>query len=510
MKPQAIRHSKSYDTVQRSAHLAEIFIRARALYPQHPALVVTDRTWTYEELGNLVDAASYRLKKIVLEEGGRVTIVGGNHISYIVAYWAAQYISCSTVEIDRNESIQTLLGILNATTTRFVVTDRSDLQSVVQGKIPVESFDEFLSKCETYTSNVTEVFKTEDGDGSREASIVYTSGTTASAKGVVLTHDNFCFVAHAVADYLGLTEEDRCALVLPLCHTYGKSVMLSAFVAGAAVVMLDSFNRLQSFLTRLSRERCTVLSVVPYHLNVLVRSGGLSGRDFSSLRAITSSSDKLSPSVINSLSESLPKTQIFSMYGLTEATTRVSYIQPEFLYMKKGSCGRPLPGVDIKIVAEDGTSAPIGIAGEVLVRGPNIMKGYFGDDDLTNSTIVDGWLRTGDIGHLDEDGFLYIDGRKKDIIKCMGERINPTEIEEVLMEYPGIAEAVVVGRWDSLMGEIIHAYVTVRNPLLKINDLREHCRARLSPLKVPYQYTIVKSFPRTGTGKIQKSMLYKR
>jgi len=156
---------------------------------------------------------------------------------------------------------------------------------------------------------------------------------------------------------------------------------------------------------------------------------------------------------------------------------------------------------------EDGRAAAPGEIGEVLLRGPNIMTGYWGDPDLTAAAVVDGWLKTGDIGHLDADGFLFIDGRKKDLIKCAGEGINPLEIEEVLLEYPGVDEAAVVGRPDSLMGEVIHAYVASRDSSMKKADLREHCRARLSHNKVPYKYTIVEHLPRTDTGKVQKHVL---
>jgi len=501
--------NKNREKQDECANIADIFARARALYSQRPALVITDRTWSYGELGSLVDAASLRLKKIIPGDENRIAIVGGNHISYIIAYWSGQRLGCPTVEINRNESLKTVTGILAATHAQFLVTDRDDLKSAVYGKILVESFDEFLLKCET--SNVTgdgvEALKTESIDSTREASIVYTSGTTASAKGVILSHGNFYFIAHAVADYLELTSDDRCALALPLYHTYGKSVLLSAFIAGAAVIVLNNFNKQQLFLDRLSKEKCTVLSVTPYLLHVLTRSGGLLKHDFSSLRAITSSANKLSTADIDNLLETMPGTRIFSMYGLTESTTRACYVPPELIRVKKDSCGRPLSGVDIRIVTEDGTSAPVGVSGEILLRGPNVMKGYFGDDDLTKTAIVDGWLKTGDIGHLDEDGFLYIDGRKRDIIKCMGERINPQEIEEILMEHPGVKEAAVIGRHDALMGETIHAYVTASDPLLKITDLYEHCRERLSHFKVPYQYTIIESFPRTYTGKIQKNIL---
>jgi long-chain acyl-CoA synthetase len=498
--------------LQGCARISEILDRAIALYPQNPALIIAGRTWSYRELGRLVDAAAFRLKKMVPVMGSRIAIVGGNHLAYIAAYWSAQRLGFPTVEIDRNESIKTVKSILDATHAQFAVTDRDDLKLEAQKNLPVQLFDEFLTECEiSDDTGIVQAPKTKNafGDNSKEASIIYTSGTTASAKGVVLSQGNFCFIACAVADYLELTEADRCALVLPLYHTYGKSVLLSAFAAGAAVVVLDGFNRQQQFLARLSEEKCTVLSVVPYHLHVLMKSGGLSKHDLSSLRAVTSSANKLSPSVIDYLSKILPGTQIFSMYGLTEATTRVCYVPPELLHLKKSSCGRPLPKVEIKIVAEDGCPAPTGVAGEIMVRGPNIMKCYWADDILTKATLVDGWLKTGDIGHLDEDGFLYIDGRMKDIIKCAGERINPLEIEEALMEHPGVEEAAVIGRQDSLMGETIHAHVMLRDLSLKPNDLRDYCYTRLSRHKVPYQYTIVDHFPRTGTGKIQKNILAK-
>lgn len=491
--------------------IAEILDRAIALYPQRPALVVAGRTWTYGELGELVDAAAFHLRTIVPDSERRIAIVGGNHLAYVVAYWGAQRLGCATVEIDRNESIQTVMTAIGATRSQFVATDREDLKLAIQGGIPTESFNEFLSECETLKRTCmrpTSTTETSSGDKSqKEASIVYTSGTTASAKGVILSNENFCFIAHEVANYLELTEEDRCALVLPLYHTYGKSVLLSASAAGAAIVILECLGSPQLFLRRLSEEKCTILSAVPYHMHVLVKSGCLAGYDLAALRAITSSANRLSPSVIDSLSKALPGIRIFSMYGLTEAATRVSYVPPEYLREKKGSCGRPLPRVEIRIATEEGSSAETGAAGEILVRGPNVMKGYWGDASLTKEAIVDGWLKTGDLGHLDDDGFLYIDGRMKDIIKCAGERVDALEIEEVLMEHPGVEEAAVVGRQDSLMGETIHAYVTRCDLSSKTSDLRDHCLRRLSRHKIPHQYTIVDSFPRTGTGKIRKSLL---
>jgi len=488
--------------------VAEIFTRAIEVYSKRPALVAAGQTWSYEELGRAVAASMCRLKGTVPAAESRVAIVGENHPAYIVAYWFAQCAGCSTVEIDGNESLETLLGVLSATRPRFVVTDRFDLISALRENIPAESFEEFLAKCgksNNVCGRAPEMRASKNG--SEEASIVYTSGTTASAKGVVLSHGNFCFIAQAVADYLGLDETDRCALILPLCHTYGKSVLLSAAAAGAAVVILDGFGNPKQFLSQLTAEGCTVLSAVPYHLHTLVKSGCLRGQDFSSLRIVTSSADKLAPFAIDGLTKALPDVRIFSMYGLTEAATRACYVPPEMIHAKKESCGRPLSRVELKIVTEDGRAAAAGETGEVLLRGPNVMTGYFNDPDLTAETIIGGRLKTGDIGYLDADGFLYIVGRKKDLIKCAGERISPAEIEEILKEYPGVEDAAVVGQPDSLMGEIIHAYVASRDSSLKKTDLREHCRAKLPRNRVPYRYTIVECLPTTSTGKVQKYTL---
>ena len=491
------------------AGVAEIFIRTMAAHSKRPALVAAGQTWTYEELGRAIAASASRFKRLMPAAKNRIAIIGANHPAYIVAYWASQCAGCSTVEIDGYESLETLLGVLSATRPRFVVTDRDDLKSAARGKIPVESFEEFLTECDKPDNASSRALEMPpQKDGSEEASIVYTSGTTTSAKGVVLSHGNFCFIAHAVAGYLELNETDRCALILPLCHTYGKSVLLSATAAGAAVVMLDGAGNQQRFLSRLTAEACTVLSAVPYHLHALVKSGCLPRYDFSSLRIITSSSDKLAPSAIESLAKALPDVRIFSMYGLTEATTRACYVPPEMIHVKNESCGRPLPRVELKIVTEDGRAAVAGETGEVCLRGPNVMTGYWDDPRLTAETVVAGWLKTGDIGRLDSDGFLYISGRKKDLIKCAGERVSPLEVEKVLLEHPGVDKAAVVGRPDSLMGEIIHAYVTSRDSSLDKADLREHCLAKLPRGKVPYEYTIVERLPTTSTGKVRKHILF--
>lgn len=488
--------------------VAELFCITLKRYPNKPALVFNNQSWSYGKLSSAISSVINRLKQHINANNSRIAIIGNNHLSYVIAYFAAQFLGASTVEVDRNESLDTLISIIITTGACFVVTDREDLKTSLESQIRIESFQEFLSSCETFNNDFTKFPEVSNSlHFTKEASIVYTSGTTGSAKGVILSQENFCFIAYIVADYLKLNHKDRYALILPLCHTYGKSVLLSSFVVGATLVMLNNFNRLANFINQLSKEKCSVLSAVPYHIHVLLKGGFLSKHDLSSLRAITSSSNKLAPATIDNLFALLPKIQIYSMYGLTESTTRACYVPPDLLQSKKDSCGKPLPGIELMIIGKDGSKKPTGHVGEILLRGPNIMKGYFDDFKLTSKTLVSGWLKTGDLGHLDEDGFLYLDGRKKDLIKCAGERINPLEIEHVIMEHTGVEEAAVIGHPDSLMGEIIHAYVVPRDLSLRKAELRKHCFHKLTHNKVPYHYTFVDQLPKTATGKVKKYLL---
>jgi acyl-CoA synthetase (AMP-forming)/AMP-acid ligase II len=245
---------------------------------------------------------------------------------------------------------------------------------------------------------------------------------------------------------------------------------------------------------------------VPYHAHVLLKWGNLSKFDLSSLRAITFSGNKLPPATIDQMREKLPGAQIFSMYGLTESTTRACYVPPELIIKKKDSCGRPLPGVELKIVAEDGSVLPSGMVGEVCLRGHNVMCGYFDEPELTAKTLVDGWLRTGDLGCVDDEGHLYLKGRMKDIIKCAGERISPAEIEEVIRQYSGVSETAVTGTPDPVLGEIVHAFV-VPEGTINAAELRAFCAKNLSHHKIPRRYTFVKEIPKGATGKVQKHLL---
>jgi acyl-CoA synthetase (AMP-forming)/AMP-acid ligase II len=472
------------------------------------AIVWRDRRWTYSELHDRVRRAEGLLSGLLVDDRSRLMIAADNHPSYVVAYSAAQAIGRCTVEIGRHESLETLRKIVGTTRPGYVLTDREDFLDSLAGEVPAGGVESFLERLDSEARPGSPAAGPADEDReSRTASIIYTSGTTGLPKGVVLSQGNFCFVVAAIVDYLGLDPNDRYGLMLPLSHSYGKSNLLTTFAAGASLVFLDEFQNLPAFVERTASERVTILSAVPYHAHILLKRASLSGRDLSNLRAITFSGNKLPPATIDGLSEALPRARIFSMYGLTESCTRACYVPPDLLSRKKESCGRPLPGVEIRIRDDSGRDLGPGEVGHILLRGPNVMTGYFQDPELTGRTLEDGWLRTGDLGKLDAEGFLFLEGREKDIIKCAGERISPAEIEDVLGSHPRVADVAVVGSPDPVLGEVIHAFVVPRDRDLDPGELRTYSASRLSHHKLPRRFTMTDQLPRTATGKIRKHLL---
>jgi long-chain acyl-CoA synthetase len=489
----------------RAQSIGEMFLASSERHGSREALVFRDTRWTYRELRAGVGAAQRVLTSLAGAVPTRIAIVGANHPAYVMAYFGAQTLGASTVEIGRDEALTAVRAAILATGAQVIVTDRADL--IADAPVAAIGFNEFVLACETETMRETAEPYPTGVTADALASIVYTSGTTGSPKGVMLSHGNFLFVAYAVCEYLALSPEDRYALVLPIAHTYGKSNLLSTLAAGATVVFVEQPQNPAAFFGTMMEERCTVLSVVPFHLNVLARHGVPPAIDLRRLRAITTSGGPLPAATVNGVTNLLPHAQLFSMYGLTESSTRVTYMPPAWLPGKLGSVGRPLPGVRVEIRADDGQVLPIGQVGHVFVHGPNVMQGYFGDAALTAETLVHGWLRTGDIGYLDVDDCLFLTGREKEIIKVAGERISPAEIEEVLLSHPAVAEAAVVGVPDALLGESVWAYVILNPGGYDTAEISAFCAAQLSPHKVPRRFIEIDRIPRTPTGKIRRHML---
>ncbi len=325
-------------------------------------------------------------------------------------------------------------------------------------------------------------------DGERIAEIIFTSGSTSIPKGVMLSHNNIINNTSSIIQYLGLTDSDIMMVVLPFSYCYGLSLLHTHIRAGGSLVLNNNFIFLGSTVNDLNEYGCTGFAGVPSHFQIMLRKSDLfKSTKFPSLRYVTQAGGKLHNTFIDSFIRTFPDVQFFVMYGQTEATARLSYLPPVMLREKMGSLGKGIPGVDLKVVDEQGNFVSPGETGEILAMGKNVMKGYFRDPESTADVIRNGWLYTGDLATVDADGYIYLTARKKEIIKVAGNRINPKEIEEVIIMMDGVIDCTVEAVDHELLGEAIKATVVVNEPgrNLTKEDIKQHCGAKLSVFKVP-------------------------
>ena len=354
-----------------------------------------------------------------------------------------------------------------------------------------------------------EIFSPENpgGDFDRErcAEIIFTSGSTGKPKGVMISHKNLIANTSSIVEYLQLTSDDRMLVVLPFYYCYGLSLFHTHLRIGGSIVFNNSFIFLGGVLKSLVDYRCTGFAGVPSHFQILLRkSDSFKQMKFPDLKYVTQAGGKLAPIFIDEFREAHPETRFVVMYGQTEATARLSWLPPEVYDRRKGSMGRGIPGVDLRVVNENGELIKPGETGEVIARGDNIMMGYFADEEGTKNAIRNGWLYTGDLGTVDEDGYIYLTARSKEIIKVRGKRISPKEIEAVILALPEVIDCTIEGVEDEIEGEMLKATVTVRKDSigsLTRDRLIQHCSQHLALFKVPQVYDLKDDLTISATGK---------
>lgn len=342
--------------------------------------------------------------------------------------------------------------------------------------------------------------------GSDLALLIYTSGTTGHPKGVMITHGNADAMSRVMAEHMKLTPSDHAMLILPLFHANALMVsLLTPLRVGGQLSIISSFSA-STFFDEVDRLRPTYFSAVPTIYALLVRQAAERKVDMSSLRFAVCGAAPVTRELLQDCQEKLGL-DIVEGYGLTEATC-ASAVNPLDGVRKLGTVGPALPEQQIRVVDEQLLDVPTDHTGEVLINGPVVMAGYLGDPEATQDSIVGGWLRTGDIGTLDNDGYLTIVGRLKDMIVRGGENVYPKEIEDVIGSLSGVLENAVVSRADDVLGEVPVAFVV---PYPDANVTAEvvaaHCRERLTEAKVPVDIMIESTLPKNPVGKIDKPAL---
>jgi long-chain acyl-CoA synthetase len=335
---------------------------------------------------------------------------------------------------------------------------------------------------------------------------MYTGGTTGRAKGVVLSHENLWYSGKAGHEAGYMPGINRFLTALPLSHSYGLLVTVVGLQSTepASTVLMPWFLA-PSWLALAQEHRAQITAVVPSMIQLLLAEP-LEEYDLSAMRYVACGAAPLAAEVASELQRRVPGVEIREGYGLTETSALVSTNPPG--RTRLGSVGLPVPGTEVKIVDDDERELAAGEVGEICCRSPSVMSGYWRDPDLTASTMAGGWLHTGDMGYLDEDGYLYVVDRKKDLIIRGGFNVFPRDVEEALLEHPSVAEAAVVGRPDKLHGEEVIAFVSLRaGAETTAEDLVAHGKERLGGYKYPREVHVVSSLPLTPVGKVDRKAL---
>jgi long-chain acyl-CoA synthetase len=334
---------------------------------------------------------------------------------------------------------------------------------------------------------------------------IYTSGTTGKPKGAIITNRNVIAQLDMIDELFETHEDDRALCVLPLFHVFALNAVLNAGIRHQSTVVLHTKFEVAATLNSLQNDRITVFSGVPTMYFYLLKQVGDADVRFPQLHHCISGGAAMPLDVMRSF-EAKFQVPIYEGYGLTETTVSVCCNREGA--KKAGSVGRPYPAVRLKIVDDEGHEVPVGSRGEVVIKSANIMQGYLNRPDATAETVVDGWLFTGDVGYIDDDGFVFIVDRKKDMIIKGGYNIYPREIEEVLYQMPGVAEAAVVGVQDEAKGEQVRAVISVR-PGAELDQpaIEEYLSQNLAKYKLPSEYIFMTELPKGPTGKILKREL---
>ncbi len=485
--------------------------------PQREAIVQGERRVTYGELWTAAQKVAAWLQAAGLERGDRVALLMDNSPDYAAAYYGVLLAGGAVVALNTAVKAPEIVNWLNHSEARALIADGrqpelpavldaapAGLAVLVQGESrrplprPVERWN---------TLPAAAPVAVETGDADLGA-IIYTSGTTGAPKGVMLSHGNLAANLDSILAYLRLTEHDSIVNVLPFYYSYGNSVLHTHLAVGGRLILENSLMYPHKVVERIVSERATGFSGVPSTFALLLSRVDLKQYDLTCLRYVTQAGGAMPPAHTRRLREILGATDIVIMYGQTEATARIAWLPPERLDDKPGSCGKAIPGVEVEIRDEQDHPVPPGTVGEICVRGANIMLGYWRNPEATAEVVRNGWLHTGDLARMDEEGFLFIEGRSSDMIKAGANRISPQEIEEVIQELEAVAEAGVVGVPDEILGEAIKAVVVPREGAeLDARTVLAHCRKRLAMYKIPKYVTFAEALPKTASGKIRRYLL---
>lgn len=508
--------------------------RSAERFPDKTALVCGDQRVTYAWL----ESRAQRLGDWFWEQGlrpqDRVVVFLDNSVESVLSIFGVLKAGGIFIQVNPGVKANKLRYVLQDSEARFCIAHASKIQVVSSCFAGKESAVQIVfcpdlegagkkfiwpQNCKIFSwkeilqERIREVGKENRILDIDLAAIIYTSGSTGVPKGIMCAHYNMVSACKSITQYFNNTSLDIILSALPLSFDYGLYQVLMTFMFGGTLVLERSFLYPFKIMERLENEQATGFPLVPTMAALLLRMENLGTFACKELRYISNTAAALPQNHIQRLQKLFPQAQIFPMYGLTECK-RVSYLPPADIERKPGSVGLPIPNEDVRIVNEQGGEVPVGSIGELVIRGANVMQGYWNAPEETARVFRAGrykgetLLYSGDLFWQDDEGYLYFVGRKDDLLKSKGERVSPAEVESVLCELPGVSEAVVVGVADAILGCALKAFIVPELGWdLSERRIRGYCSAHLEPFMVPKYVCVCPTLPRSANGKVDKKAL---
>ncbi len=488
-------------------YAAEVLQRTAARQPDKTAIIAKEEELTFAALNQRVQALAGHLIADGIRQGDRVGVLLPNSTAIPLAYYSTQKIGAVTVILDARLKGKELEGVLQDADLKLLVVHQtlySEVEEIFKTIAPIPVWiaggtgERGFEHRFTATAGATYLPELKPDD---DALILYTSGTTGEPKGVVLSYRNLLQYPKVMGAMNVCDATTMRGCVLPMSHIVGPVVCNELAEKGYTLVIFDQINPV-TLLEGIQKYRVNVFESVPIVFQLLLGVKNLASYDTSSMKIAAMMGTSIPMPLLRAFQTAQPHIKVIQGYGLTETSPMITLVEPEKAEAKMGSIGRAVPGVEVKIVDDYDKEVPVGEAGEIITRGPHIMKGYFRRADATAQRIRNGWLYTGDVGKVEADGYYYHLGRRDDMIITGGLNVYPAEVENLIYTYPGVQETIVFAIPDAKRGQVIGAAIVQRPGATVVEkELLSFLRANLANFKVPDQIVIRESLPRTSSGK---------
>lgn len=478
---------------------------------QKSAIIYKNNTISYSELYEKAKVVSEYIINTRINYGKNIGIYLPNSINYAISYFGITFADKVIVPIHYMAKFREVLSTIEYCEMKVILTDTGNLNklldTVKECKYCIDII--IIDKLEVLTVNSDKEYINLDCQSQLDdvAIMLHTSGTTSNPKRVMLTHNNLYENVLSNIESLRLNEADKTLITLPMCFGYCNTAQfLTHIYLGATIVIMEGLFLPKRFYQIVEKEKITNYTGVPSTLILIKDFKYKDNYNIDSLKFICFGGGVMPVKVLKSMIDTFPDIAFLQTYGQTEASPRLTLLNREDYISKVGSVGKTIPNVKIKLTKNNLEIKEHSVVGNILASGPNIMKGYYKRPDETEKVLTNGWLNTGDLGYFDRDGYLYIVGRVKNIIISSGINIYPEEVEEVLLSYPGIRNALVVGLEDKVIQEKVVAYLVIDKECNNFNleSLQKYCIENLATYKLPKEYFIVDNLDKTISGKVKR------